>query len=37
MTERVFYNPKKIDCTAKPRSQEMFEKIISEPVRVMLS
>lgn len=32
MTERVFYDPKKIDYTVAPGSQEKFTKVISNPV-----
>lgn len=36
MTERVFYDPKQIDYTVAPGSQEKFNEFISAPVRELL-
>lgn len=37
MVEEVFYNPKQIDYSVTPKSQEMFVKVISAPVYVEVS
>lgn len=37
MTESVFYNPKEIDCTVAPESDEIYKELLSYPVRIILS
>lgn len=37
LTESVFYDPAKIDYSVKPKSQEMYEFILTAPVKMRIS